>query len=87
MSGYKVGDLYWRQLSMWDFSKKNHVDTYSKGGFHYELFIVTEVISINHWRPRHVEVGELSENEIAKLIPESGNICSRVMGNNADLIK
>ena len=51
---YKKGDLYWTQLSMWDFSKKDNVDTYNDNGFHYELTLVTEVFSETHRKVRNI---------------------------------
>ena len=46
----KVGDYDWRQISMWDFSPDNCVETYitvigSGDIHHYYLIRVTEIIS------------------------------------------
>lgn len=82
----KIGDLYWNQLSMWDFSDKENLDTFSSDGFHFELFLVTDVISDNQWKTRHVKVNELSTDELNKLIPEHGHNWSRVMGNDLNLV-
>ena len=83
---YKVGDLFWSQISMWDFSDKSNVDMYNDGGFHYELFIITEVISENHYKHRHIKYGEISEEQLSLLIPEKGHNWFRVMGNREDLV-
>jgi len=82
----KVGDLYWQQLSMWDFSDKENIDVYSNEGFHYELMIIKEVISQNRRKVRNVKVGELTTKQIEMLIPEKGFNWSRVMGNEVNLV-
>jgi len=81
------GDLYWGQLSMWESSHKNNIDTFNDGGFHYELMIVKEVINDNHTKVRNVNVNELTPDEVNKLKPEPNHNWHRVMGNNLDLIK
>lgn len=83
----KVGDLYWSQLSMWDFSKQEHIDKFSPDGFHFELFVVTDVISDTHTKVRNVKVGELSDDEIKYLTPEKNHNWSRVMGNNVSILE
>ncbi len=82
----KTGDLYWRQLSIWDFSEKENIDAYSHNGFHYELMIVTEVISNKRKKVRKVKVGELTAKQVEKLMPEKGHNWSRVMGNEIGLV-
>ncbi len=82
----KVGDLYWRQLSMWDFSDKENIDVYSHDGFHYELFVVKEIITDTSKKVRNVKAGELTTKQIENLIPEKGHNWSRVMGNDLTLI-
>ena len=82
---YKKGDLYWTQLSMWDFSKKDNVDTYNDNGFHYELTLVTEVFSETHRKVRNIKAGELTDNQIDSLKPLKGHNWYRVMGNVEDL--
>ena len=82
----KLGDLYWTQLSMWDFSKKENYDAFCANGFHFELMIVTGVVSDNQWKIRNIKADELPVDEINKLIPEFGHNWSRVMGNNLELI-
>lgn len=82
----KAGDLYWRQLSMWDFSEKENVDVYSHNGFHYELLVIKEVVSENRKKVRNVKVGELTTKQIEMLIPEKGHNWSRVMGNEISLV-
>ena len=83
----KIGDLYWTQLSMWDFSDKDNLDAFSFDGFHFELLLVTDVVSDNQWKVRNVKVNELSTDELNKLIPEHGHNWSRVMGNDLELLK
>jgi len=79
-----LGDLYWEQLSMWDFSHKEHIDVHIQ--FHYELMIVTEAINDTRIKIRNVRVDELTKDQIDKLIPEKGHNWSRVMGNNLNLV-
>ncbi len=84
MSNYKEGDLYWQQLSMWDLSKKDNVDTYNDGGFHYELILVTETVGETRRKIRNVKVGELTTEQIDSLKPLKGHNWHRVMGNVED---
>lgn len=82
---YKKGDLYWEQISMWDFSMPENVDAYKEGGFHYELMLVTEITSETGWKVMNVKVGELSESQIESLKPKKGESWFRAMGNIEDL--
>ena len=84
MSDYKEGDLYWQQLSMWDFSKKGNVDTYNDGGFHYELIMVTEITSKTGRKVRNIKVGELTDEQVNSLKPLEGQNWFRIMGNIKD---
>jgi len=79
-----VGDLYWQQLSMWDFSKVENLDVYSDKGFHYELMMVEKVISDNQWTVRNIKVDELTKDQVESLTPKSGHNWHRVMGNIKD---
>jgi hypothetical protein len=80
----KVGDLYWSQLSMWDYSKEEDIDVISHNGYHYELLEIVEIISENQKRIRHVNVNELTDEQIDTLIPEKNHNWSRIMGNIND---
>ena len=82
----KIGDLYWSQLSAWDFSDKKNIDAFCANGFHFELMIVTNVVSDNQWKNRKVKIDELPQDKINALIPDNGHNWSKVMGNNLDLI-
>ena len=82
----KIGDLYWSQLSMWDFSKKENIDIYNKKGFHYELHLITDIVNKNHYKFRRVKTNELSSDEIDALIPPKGIYFDSVVGNNKDLL-
>lgn len=44
----QLGDIYWKQLSQWDFSPQNCIESYiNRNGniFHYVLVKVVEIIS------------------------------------------
>ena len=79
----KLGDLYWTQLSMWDFSLKENVDTFSTDGFHYELQVAIEAQVDNRWKAKNLTWDELSKAgiDLIKLIPEPNHNWNRVMGN------
>ena len=68
---------------MWDFSKKENVDTYSDKGFHYELHVTIGDQVGNRWKAKNLTWDELSgaDIDLITLIPESGENWSRVMGN------
>jgi hypothetical protein len=75
------GDLYWRQLSMWDCSKPENTDVYNSSGFHYELMVIKKVISDNQWTVRNIKCNELTTQQIKSLTPLEGQNWTRVMGN------
>jgi len=81
-----IGDLYWNQLSMCDFSKKENVDKYNEGGFHYELYIVTDVVGAKHYKARNVKWEEITEDYLGTLTPKKGCHWDSVMGNRMDLV-
>lgn len=59
----KVGDIYWCQLSMWEFASENCIEAYRKHGrmtFHYVLKKVVKETSPNSWRTSYID----SANEI-----------------------
>ena len=52
-----VGEIFWDQLSMWDFSPPNCIEGYRKDGehtFHYFLKIVDEVTGKLSYRTKAV---------------------------------
>ena len=79
----KKGDLYWSQLSMWSFSKKENVDAYSAHGFHYELYVVTQDQINNGWKAKNLTWDELEsyQLDLIKFTPLANQNWSRVMGN------
>jgi hypothetical protein len=79
----KLGDLYWQQLSMWDYSKKENVDTFTKEGFHYELYVTTKAKVDSRWKAKNLTWSELTDSEIDLiiLIPEVGIRGYSVVGN------
>ena len=79
----KKGDLYWNQLSMWDFSKKENVDAYSAHSFHYELYVVTQDQINNSWKATNLtwDEVEIYQLDLINLTPAAGDNWSRVTGN------
>lgn len=80
-----IGDLSWNQLSLWDFSAKGDIDVFGNKGYHYELHIITEVISESHCKFRRVKVGELTEQELGMIHPDKVNKYE-IVGNRVDLL-
>jgi hypothetical protein len=82
----KLGDLYWAQLSMWNFSKKENVDAFSKDGFHYELQITTGEQVDNRWKAKNLTWKELTDFEIdlITLMPEGRIMGYKIVGNISD---
>jgi hypothetical protein len=51
----KIGDFDWHQLSMWDYSPQNCIETYVRSGcgehiFHYYLKRITAIVSDSQWK-------------------------------------
>lgn len=52
------GDVFWDQLSMWDFAPANCIECYltrEYGTFHYVLKIVDEITSVNGYRTKYFQ--------------------------------
>ena len=61
----QVGDVYWDQLSIWEFSPEECIEGYRKVGehvFHYVLKEVIKVTSHNNWKVAYT----LDKNKIPK---------------------
>jgi len=66
---YKVGDYEWRQVSMWDFTPSNCIESYVRMGkhvFHHYLIIVTHIVSDKHRKTATVLDIENIPNNIFK---------------------
>lgn len=68
----QLGDIYWKQLSQWNFSPKNCIESYiNRNGhiFHYVLVKVVEIIS-----PTQIKTDyEISIEDISDDILKSEN--------------
>lgn len=81
------GEIYWNQLSMWDFSPPNCIEGYRRDGehmFHYFLKIVDEVIGDCQYRTKVVT--EL-ESVPKSLLEEMDEVYVKVGGVKALVYK
>lgn len=65
----KVGDLEWRQVSMWDFPPRDSIIKYKKSEcgnhtFQYYLIKTTNVFSDDHWKTEVVTSLEGIDNSL-----------------------